>query len=445
MLDNDEIVKDTNKLVLRNHTVAVANGKVDNSTETASRRSLGLETALSNRNAGYQIKALKPAHQFSHPSPLLKKKSTATESSVVDRSLVNEESLNLNTNSNDVRNYMPEPFQTTFENPDAIYDNSLLDSGATPKQHRHHQENVFGDPSGVVNLLSNKDISNPSGAPLRSEDSDPSKALNREEDSQHFTEEQTTGAIGQPVVEHPEDYPVPLSQQEDNQVDKIMHDVKMEGEDPIADDNYYSGKQQQQSDNSHDDSGHKSQNVHMSQHEYDVAHQSHDSYTHDTSHADHERQMENYETDDIENNQPQHGTVEEMSFMNNEDSTRKAGIPPSGLVQRFISKDASSMKNHGSETDPSRLSTGVEGARMKLQLASDESRVTSLVERAMRHDKTHEYEHDYGKHRHYGLNGQLLHFDLYNDQDKHDDHDDEHAYAHHHEERYRDKEGRCSS
>ena len=62
----------------------------------------------------------------------------------------------------------------------------------------------------------------------------------------------------------------------DGQVYKILHDVKMEGEDPIADDNYYKGKDGAQHHEQHQQQEHKTQSVHMRQHEYDVVNQSHD-------------------------------------------------------------------------------------------------------------------------------------------------------------------------
>ena len=364
------------------------------------------------------------------PQDGLQKKSM---SSVIDSSLVNENSFE--TDTSNARNYVDNnPFQTTLENPDAIYDNSLLDGVTGPKHQPHYQHrgSVFDDPSGTVNLLA-KDIdvgksvnhiNSPSEAILK-EDGDVSKTGSRQDDI-HPIEEKTPEDSGQPVVEHPEDYPVTMAQQEEqenSQVDRLLHDVKMEGEDPIADDKYYSSKQQHSDD--HHEGGYKSQNVHMKQHEYDVVNQGHDFYTDDTSHADADAtHEEHHETehnvdDNLDNNlqQQSHGSVEDMSFINNEDSTRKAGIPPLSVLS---TEEVSTTKNN----------------RLDLQTQDkdgDENKMTSR-------DDTHDHEHDYGKHRHYGLNGQLVHFDLYNDRDDYD----EHAHAHHHEEQYHDKESTFS-
>ena len=62
--------------------------------------------------------------------------------------------------------------------------------------------------------------------------------------------------------------------EKDGQVYKLLHDVKMEGEDPIADEKYYAGKD------------HKTQGVHMRQHEYDVNSKGHDRESHDRYHKD---------------------------------------------------------------------------------------------------------------------------------------------------------------
>lgn len=75
--------------------------------------------------------------------------------------------------------------------------------------------------------------------------------------------------------------------EKDGQVYKILHDVKMEGEDPIADDKYYAGKDHHDHHDTHEDrEDHKTQSVHMRQHEYDVNSKGHDWESHDRDRKD---------------------------------------------------------------------------------------------------------------------------------------------------------------
>ena len=87
---------------------------------------------------------------------------------------------------------------------------------------------------------------------------------------------------------------------EDGQVYKILHDVKMEGEDPIADDKYYSGKDGGHHSDDHEENQHKTHNVHMRQHEYDVVSDSHDRESNDYHHR------QSHEEEDQEHHHENH-------------------------------------------------------------------------------------------------------------------------------------------
>ena len=77
---------------------------------------------------------------------------------------------------------------------------------------------------------------------------------------------------------------------------------------------------------------------------------------------------------------------------------------------------------------------GLKGERSSSLRSSDKERSASL---AAKHDDIHDHHHDQGRHTHYGMKGQLLHRDSYNDRDDYDkhDHNDYHEEDHRHRER----------
>uniref|UniRef100_A0A7M5WTI6 Uncharacterized protein n=1 Tax=Clytia hemisphaerica TaxID=252671 RepID=A0A7M5WTI6_9CNID len=283
--------------------------------------------------------------------------------------------------------------------------------------------------------------------------------------------------IGNPndqTVTHisPEDDEDPISltnekEDKDSQVNHYMHDVKMEGEDPIADENYYGHKDFEHHETENHEREHQQHNVHMSQHEFDVNTEAHDHY-HDTNegkehhkhnhgrHHEHAHNEKNH-NEDAPSDQSDYDSLEQVPFASNRDSGKKHGIPD--LVQSVLSKDASSVKFHGLNADPfssaqnkqnfKQSLNAQQGEQNKLQLdvtsndfgelstpSEESSRNQEQTSEATRHDDIHDYHHEKGKHAHYGLNGQLLHFDSYNDHDRFDENEN----ADYHEEDHRHKE-----